>query len=187
MQSPVLRTALGLALMAGLSQLSEAGDVPTKRAQFGGIPAAPAVPAIPNAPATPGMVPGAVPGQYASPYAAPGAIGGGVYGGAAPGYGAGGGPYGAPGGNMAVGNPYYWSNSGFNAGAYPLYHSGSVNPYTPVNSAPQAMGDPYSFHYGPGFYRSNESGNLRFPYYSYRRPWYYYGQPSYDRDTNLPW
>lgn len=182
MLSPVLRAALGLALMAGLTQLSEAGDVPTKRAQFGGVPAVPSVPAIPNAPAAiPGTAAGALPG--AAPYAA------GAYGAAAPayGYGAGGGPYGAPGGNMAVGNPYYWSNAGYNAGSYPLYYAGSVNPYTPLNSAPQAMGDPYTFHYGPGFYRSNESGNLRFPYYSYRRPWYYYGQPSYNRDTNLPW
>jgi len=47
--------------------------------------------------------------------------------------------------------------------------------------------DPYTYHYGPGFYRSGEHGHYRFPYYSYRRPWYYPGQPVYNRDTNLPW
>lgn len=185
MPSPVLRTALGLAVLAGLVQVSEAGDVPSRRVQFGGVPAVTPVPGLQGA--VPGSVPGTVPGQYAAPYAAPYA--GGAYGAAAPGYGGygAGGPHGAAGGNMAVGSPYYWSNSGYNASSYPLYYAGSVNPYTPVNSAPQASGDPYTFHYGPGFYRSQESGNLRFPYYSYRRPWYYYGQPSYNRDTNLPW
>lgn len=52
-------------------------------------------------------------------------------------------------------------------------------------SAP--AGDPYTVHFGPGFYRSGEYGHYRFPYYSYRRPWYYPGQPVYNRDTNLPW
>lgn len=48
-------------------------------------------------------------------------------------------------------------------------------------------GDPYSWHFGPGFYRHAEHGHFRFPYYSYRRPWYYPGQPIFNRDTNFAW
>lgn len=47
--------------------------------------------------------------------------------------------------------------------------------------------DPYTYHFGPGFYRHSEHGHYRFPYYSYRRPWYYPGFAGYNRDTNLPW
>ncbi len=51
----------------------------------------------------------------------------------------------------------------------------------------QLPGDPYYYHFGPGFYRQQEAGHYRFPYYSYRRPWYFPGHPSYNRDTNIPW
>lgn len=47
--------------------------------------------------------------------------------------------------------------------------------------------DPYSYHFGPGYYRQFEHGHYRFPYYSYRRPWYYPGQPVFNRDTNFAW
>lgn len=50
-----------------------------------------------------------------------------------------------------------------------------------------AGADPYTYHFGPGFYRHSEHGHYRFPYYSYRRPWYYPGFAGYNRDTNLPW
>ena len=45
----------------------------------------------------------------------------------------------------------------------------------------------YAAHFGPGFYRANEGGHYRFPYYSYRRPWYYPGPPVYNRNTDLVW
>ena len=48
-------------------------------------------------------------------------------------------------------------------------------------------GDPYNYHFGPGYYRSGEYGHFRFPYYSYRRPWYFPGFAGYNRDTNIPW
>ena len=62
----------------------------------------------------------------------------------------------------------------------------------PNSSLPQLAGggpggDPYTYHFGPGFYRSNEFSHYRFPYYSYRRPWYDVGHPIRVRDTNLPW
>lgn len=39
-----------------------------------------------------------------------------------------------------------------------------------------------------GFYRGGaEAGMYHFPYYSYRRPWYYPGQPSFHRSTDLVW
>jgi len=47
--------------------------------------------------------------------------------------------------------------------------------------------DPYSYHFGPGYYRHAEHGHFRFPYYSYRRPWYHPGPPVFNRDTNFAW
>ena len=39
-----------------------------------------------------------------------------------------------------------------------------------------------------GYYRGGaEAGMYQFPYYSYRRPWYYPGQPSFHRSTDLVW
>ncbi|MCA9095733.1 MAG: hypothetical protein KDA68_19775 [Planctomycetaceae bacterium] len=74
-----------------------------------------------------------------------------------------GGPYGR------VGNPYYYTPQSYDpAGGF----SGS---------------DPYTLHFGQGYYRSYEYGHHRFPYYSYRRPWYFPGHTSYNRDTNYPW
>ena len=32
-----------------------------------------------------------------------------------------------------------------------------------------------------------EAGMYHFPYYSYRRPWYYPGQPSFQRSTDYVW
>lgn len=53
--------------------------------------------------------------------------------------------------------------------------------------AEMAGGDVYSAHFGPGYHRHTVQGHYRFPYYSYRRPWYFQGPPSYNRDTNLAW
>jgi len=50
-----------------------------------------------------------------------------------------------------------------------------------------AGGDPYNYHFGPGYYRSSEYGHFRFPYYSYRRPWYHPGFAGFNRDVNIPW
>jgi hypothetical protein len=47
--------------------------------------------------------------------------------------------------------------------------------------------DPYAYHFGPGYYRYAEHGHFRFPYYSYRRPWYHPGPPVFNRDTNFAW
>lgn len=47
--------------------------------------------------------------------------------------------------------------------------------------------DPYTYHFGPGYYRYAERGHFRFPYYNYRRPWYFQGPPSFNRDTNFAW
>ncbi|QDT38947.1 hypothetical protein [Stratiformator vulcanicus] len=80
-------------------------------------------------------------------------------------------PYGGygPGGyEPRSGKPYYWTGDG-----------------KPGMGSPQ--GDPYTYHFGPGYYRNNEFGHYRFPYYSYRRPWYDVGHPIYVRDTNQPW
>ena len=92
----------------------------------------------------------------------------------------------APGGYEGrVGSPYHYSatdphGQGGTWGAPGAASMGAPNPgYLP--------GDPYSYHFGPGYYRHSEMGNYRFPYYSYRRPWYHPGPPSYTRDTNYPW
>lgn len=148
---------------------------------------------------TPGATAPSVPDQAAMPQLAQG-----------------GGPYWAPGGDMVngmrVGSPYYWSGgyqgggmSGYGYGAPAGYGYGSAGGYGYggpggyVNSGGGAYGygapggygagggDPYLYHFGPGYYRQNDYGHYRFPYYSYRRPWYFPGPPSYNRDTNLPW
>lgn len=86
-----------------------------------------------------------------------------------------------------VGYGAYGPNAG--PGVYGAYgpnagYAGSGSGYEPVGGP---AGDPYTYHFGPGFYRSNEFGHYRFPYYSYRRPWYDVGHPVRVRDTNLPW
>lgn len=46
----------------------------------------------------------------------------------------------------------------------------------------------YQDAFGPGLYRSGaEAGQYHFPYYSYRRPWYFPGQPSFHRSTDYVW
>ena len=46
----------------------------------------------------------------------------------------------------------------------------------------------YDQAFGPGLYRSGaEVGQYHFPYYSYRRPWYFPGQPSFQRSTDYVW
>ena len=46
----------------------------------------------------------------------------------------------------------------------------------------------YDQAFGPGLYRSGaEAGQNHFPYYSYRRPWYFPGQPSFQRSTDYVW
>lgn len=46
----------------------------------------------------------------------------------------------------------------------------------------------YEQAFGPGLYRTGaEAGQYHFPYYSYRRPWYFPGQPSFHRSTDYVW
>lgn len=78
------------------------------------------------------------------------------------------GPTWAPGGyEPRVGSPVY-------------YHD-------PAGGQYQVSGNPYNDHFGPGFHRDSLHGHYRFPYYTYRAPWYYPGRAVYNRDTNFPW
>jgi hypothetical protein len=82
--------------------------------------------------------------------------------------GAGQGPFWAPGGYEArIGSPYY-------------YHD-------PQGGQFSLTGNPYYDHWGPGFHRHSLHGHYRFPYDTYRAPWYYPGRAVYNRDTNRPW
>lgn len=124
--------------------------------------------------------------------------------------GPGAGPYWAPGGDMAngmrVGSPYYWSAPGMGpSGGWQPAAPGMGDGYgCSVGGGPgygvgyagaggygagwgAGYGGLYNAHFGPGFYRNSNVGHTRFPYYSYRRPWYFPGPPSYNRDTNYPW
>lgn len=99
-----------------------------------------------------------------------------------------------------VGSPYYYSATqgaggtygmtspqvGIRAGQTWFGGSGEVNTGA-QNQALMGSGDPYTRHFGPGFYRSHEYGHNYFPSYSYRRPWYNPGAPTYNRDTNYRW
>lgn len=95
--------------------------------------------------------------------------------------------YQLPGGYQgSIGSPYYYSAQGVqNRGPRDGVHgSPALYNSNPIGS-PAA--DPHAYHFGPGYYRNREFGYYRFPYYSYRRPWYYPGFAGYNRDTNLPW
>jgi hypothetical protein len=53
--------------------------------------------------------------------------------------------------------------------------------------APVVHSNPYAFHFGPGFYRFSDIGHIRFPYYSYRYPFYFPGHPVFSRTMNVAW
>ncbi|MEX0702674.1 MAG: hypothetical protein WD069_11310 [Planctomycetales bacterium] len=116
----------------------------------------------------------------------------------ADGYGAGGPGYWQPGGYEGrIGSPYYYSAPGagrqywYGAMAGAPHHAAYVPGYGGWDSGPGggygAPGDPYAAHFGPGFQRHSNYGHYRFPYYSYRRPWYFPGPAVWNRDTNFAW
>lgn len=76
---------------------------------------------------------------------------------------------------------------GFNVNGFTQSALGGVTALGNAGGSPGAGGDPHNYHFGPGYYRSGEYGHFRFPYYSYRRPWFHPGFPGYNRDVNLPW
>lgn len=57
-----------------------------------------------------------------------------------------------------------------------------VMPVAPVAAAPYYNGfnAGYAGQFSPLFNARGEAGHVRYPYYSYRRPWYYPGQPSFN-------
>jgi hypothetical protein len=98
-----------------------------------------------------------------------------------------------------IGSPYFYSVP---VGAYSLgWHAngcdcgrpfaGGYHGFHAANAVAFGYGwrayDPYTYHFGPGYYRYAEHGHFRFPYYSYRRPWYHPGPPVFNRDTNFAW
>ncbi len=80
-------------------------------------------------------------------------------------------------------NGYNQYNNNYAGSAYGSNYGGGAG----TGGGGGAGGDPMSYHFGPGYYRSGDYGHYRFPYYSYRRPWYHPGFAGYNRDTNLPW
>lgn len=118
--------------------------------------------------------------------------------------------YWQPGGAAGrVGSPYYyrasgpfdgyvagshagWHGGGWHAGGYGRGYGGGYDGGWPAPSGGWASGHGYSggayvHHFGPGYYRHSERGHYRFPNYSYRRPWYFQGPPTFNRDTNFAW
>lgn len=152
----------------------------------GGSPGYPLVPGIPpTIGGGPGYAPAPVVDIHATPsgpayaggYGAAPGYAGNFAGGIAPGYAGGVGPGYAPG----YGGPNYGGP------AYGVAGYGQTPGMTVAARPGQLPGNPYLYHFGPGFYRHQEAGHYSFPYYSYRRPWYFQGHPSYNRDTNIPW
>lgn len=85
-----------------------------------------------------------------------------------------------PGGYSARrGRPYYYTTPGRTRPLYSV-HEMSGTAWGIDHSV-------YRYHFGPGHYRRSEGGHYRFPYYTYRAPWYFPGHPIYNRDTNRPW
>jgi hypothetical protein len=95
-----------------------------------------------------------------------------------------------------VGRPYYYSVNPYGFEGQPVYGP-QVAPRSACGGCATrggwsvggwwGAGDPYAYHFGPGFYRRAEYGHYRFPYYTYRAPWYFPGHPVYNRDTNFAW
>ncbi len=113
-------------------------------------------------------------------------------------------PFGQPGGYAGrVGAPYYYSaplpqpGCGVNQVAPAHGHHAPVHRHHATGHMHQGYGyrvgygamagSVYDRHFGPGYYRYAEHGHVRFPYYSYRRPWYFQGPPVFNRDTNFAW
>lgn len=59
-----------------------------------------------------------------------------------------------------------------------------VQPVVPVMAAPMTM--QYAGQAGPMANFRGEMGHVRYPYSSYRRPWYYQGQPSFNVTIDGP-
>lgn len=93
-------------------------------------------------------------------------------------------------GNAYAGFGSYYDGIGYGMAA-PAGYGGFPPPVAGYGGPPMMPGtlpaDPYAYHFGPGYYRNAEYGHYSFPWYSYRRPWYFPGHPSYNRDTNLAW
>lgn len=76
---------------------------------------------------------------------------------------------------------------GYGYGPGPGYGYGTGYGYANYGLSP-ATASVYGQAFGPGLYRSGaEAGQYHFPYYSYRRPWYFPGQPSFHRSTDYVW
>lgn len=198
MTSKLTCAGLGLAVLLSTSSLLLAND---KAPLVGPVPVTP-VPSTVLEEMTPVPKPAPAPVPVAEPGWAPGgdAVNGMRVGrpyywsapGAAPVAG-----YGAPAFNPEVGPAPAAGGCGCNGGAangfsgdYGVngsYGFGGGYAGTPYYGGYNYGMDPYTEHFGPGYHRQAISGHNRFPGYSYRRPWYYPGLPSYNRDTNLPW
>lgn len=86
---------------------------------------------------------------------------------------------------------YYYYSPPYQVPAYPAaayqmnWQSMTVAPVSPM--APIAMSPGYNMfntgysgQFGTMFNARGEAGHVRYPYYSYRRPWYYPGQPNFN-------
>lgn len=79
---------------------------------------------------------------------------------------------------------HHFQPNGFN----PFESMGGFGVNTPGYGNVGGLHPAYSTAFPNGYYRSGaEAGMYHFPYYSYRRPWYFPGQPSFHRDTDLVW
>ena len=140
-----------------------------------------------------GAVYGPVPVDYGAGQAAYGPV---AYGAPAGGSGCGcnrgrhAGAVSGPVGYGAVGyGPVAYGPAGYDGAGY---GAGVGDPGASVNAAfgggaGAFSSNPHEYHFGPGFHRHTDHAHYRFPYYSYRAPWYHPGPASYNRDTNYPW
>ena len=86
--------------------------------------------------------------------------------------------------NNGVDPSLFYAEAGTYGGNYP---NPVGSPYYHQPNWNYSGGNGYDVHFGPGYYRSGEYGHLRYPFYSYRRPWFHPGPAVYVRDTNLHW
>lgn len=64
----------------------------------------------------------------------------------------------------------------------PVAPMAPIVPVAPFAQTPlyDLMNAGYVGQFGPLFNARGEAGHIRYPYYSYRRPWYYPGQPNFN-------
>ncbi|MGH7200825.1 MAG: hypothetical protein ACREJB_09490 [Planctomycetaceae bacterium] len=81
-------------------------------------------------------------------------------------------------------DPYYYSAV---PREYPGDHVHGANRLWARHHHLRGIVESVYYWHGLGIFHYDDRAYYAFPYYNYRRAWYYPGLPDYTRDTNYPW